>query len=334
VKTLAHFLVMASCANFSFAQVITQNFGSGANAFSIDFVSIGNLGNYSDTRTSLGGLSGFGAVGYSYNIGKYEVTAKQYAAFLNSVASSDNHGLYSSGMSQDSYSHSINRVGVSGSYTYSVISGYEKKPIASVSWFNAARYVNWLQNGATSSSSTENGVYNLNGATDGVNFNRNTGSIYALPSENEWYKAAYYDPTKNSGTGGYWLYANKSDSISTSDANYFWSYADANGVRLTDAGYFSMDSSYYGTFDQSGNVWEWNESVDGGARRGLRGGGWTEISTTVSSQSRNDDNNFRGNPDDAGPTKGFRIVMLPEPSALSLLAVGLGGWTMMRRRRS
>ena len=59
----------------------------------IDTVAVGNAGNAADTRYV---SSGVGAVGYTYNIGKYEVTAGQYTAFLNAVGGVDTYSLYTS----------------------------------------------------------------------------------------------------------------------------------------------------------------------------------------------------------------------------------------------
>ena len=56
---------------------------------------VGNPGNPADART------GYGAVGYSYRIGKYEVTNSQYAEFLNAVAATDTYNLYSDRMTID-----------------------------------------------------------------------------------------------------------------------------------------------------------------------------------------------------------------------------------------
>ena len=54
-----------------------------AQAVTIDPVPVGNPGNAGDTRYE---TPGYGAVGYEYQIGKYEVTAGQYTDFLNAVA--------------------------------------------------------------------------------------------------------------------------------------------------------------------------------------------------------------------------------------------------------
>jgi hypothetical protein len=108
----------------------------------------------------------------------------------------------------------INRSGSSGSYTYTVKTNYGNKPVNWVSWFDCARYCNWLHNGkptgAQNNSTTEDGAYTLNGAISGNAVAKNAGAKYHIPTENEWYKAAYY---KGGGTSaGYWKYATQSDS--------------------------------------------------------------------------------------------------------------------------
>ncbi len=102
--------------------------------------------------------------------------------------------------------------------TYSVKPGFEFKPVSHLNWYNAARYANWLSNGkptgVQSSTTTENGAYQLTGNTGSPVLNTtnpNTGSApaYYLPSRNQWYKAAYY---KGGGTNAeYWVYGNSSD---------------------------------------------------------------------------------------------------------------------------
>ncbi|NBU72816.1 MAG: hypothetical protein EBS53_15465, partial [Bacteroidetes bacterium] len=226
------------------AQEVGQLYSTELGKPFVDFVTIGNPGNAGDTLVMEDGTTGYGDVSYQYKIGKYEITTAQYCAFLNSVAKTDPYGLYLDAMSTDQYSRTVVRSGVLGSYTYRPIGGYESHPIAYVTWFNAARYCNWLHNGGTNGASTETGAYLLNGATNGLNFFAQPGAKFRLPTEDEWYKAAYYDPAKNSGLGGYWLYPNRSDSISTGGANFLWSYGDGNGIRTTPVGRFVNTVSY------------------------------------------------------------------------------------------
>ena len=82
-------------------------------------------------------------------------------------------------------------------------------------------------------------------------------------------------------------------------------------------------------------MWEWNETAyDGinntaGENRDLRGGSWTNSGGSLDASTR--DIVSPANEGDYG--FGLRVAMVPEPSALSLLAVGLGGLAVMRRRR-
>ena len=247
----------------------------------IDWVTVGNAGNTVDPATG----SLYGAVAYAYRIAKNETTISQYAEFLNAVAKTDTYGLYSASMTT-SYINGISRDGVSGTYEYTVNPGSGNKPITYVSWFDAARFCNWLHNGQ-GNGSTEDGAYTLNGAMSGT-ISKNAGARVWIPGASEWYKAAYYDPSKGgAGGGGYWMYATQSNTMTTNDigvagaANYY----DANGYAvytgsgagiwgITDVGAYGANSdSFYGTNDQGGNVWEWNDA-DSGGPYGTRGGCW------------------------------------------------------------
>ena len=166
-----------------------------------NFVNVGDLGNVADTNTG----SLYGVVGYNYKIGSFLVTNNEYVQFLKAVASND-ISLYSTSMAGDR--GGITRSGVDGSYDYGAKTNYGDKPVNFVSWFDCARYCNWLHN-EKGSGSTETGAYNLSGAAPGQGPAKTVGAKYWIPTENEWYKAAYY---KGGGTNaGYWNYATQSD---------------------------------------------------------------------------------------------------------------------------
>lgn len=163
--------------------------------------------------------SGYGSVDITFYIQKFATTNSEYVDFLNSVAVTDIYNLYSPLMSSDIVG-GINRVGDSGSYLYSVKPNMGNKPVNYINYFSACRFVNWLCNGRPSgsqnNSTTESGAYTLNGAISGdpVGFNiinPNTGdlSLYRLPSESMWVKAAYYK--SNGINSGYWTYATQND---------------------------------------------------------------------------------------------------------------------------
>src|SRR5262245_1081858 len=180
-------------------------------AITIDTVRVGNAGNPGRFHPTLG----LGRVAYIYEISKYEVTAAQYTALLNSVAATDTYNLYSSMMAAGS---GISRNGSAGSYGYSVATAFANRPVGYVSWGDAARFANWIANGqptgAQNSQTTENGSYPLNGATTDAALlavQRKVGATWVLPATNEWFKAAYH---KNDGvTNNYFEYPTSSDDI-------------------------------------------------------------------------------------------------------------------------
>jgi sulfatase modifying factor 1 len=188
-----------------------------------------------------------------------------------------------------------------------------------VSWFDGARFTNWLGNGQ-GAGSTETGAYSL-GADTGI-VTVNPGSKVYLPSEDEWYKAAYY----NGDLDFYSIYPNGDDVITAADANY-----NNNVGHSIDVGSYPFASSDYGTLDQAGNVWEWNDAVIGSSR-GLRGGSWGADpaynlrATMRSSSATTSENEFIG----------FRvaasIASVPEPSSTLLLGLLLAAMVPYRRR--
>jgi len=340
-----------------------------ARAVTIDLVSVGNPGNANDPAT--GNL--YGGVAYDYQIGKYKVTIGQYTEFLNAVAKTDTYSLYSASMATDLRIAGISRTGTSGAYSYSVIAASgsapnggvsaANRPITYVSWFDSARFANWVANGQPTGiqtgTTTENGAYNLNGATSGqakarnvTNPNTNATPTFYIPTQNEWYKAAYYSPVLNSGSGGYYTYATQSNTApgnvpgsGANQANYFTDGTtdlfsvtqsdeyDLNQNYLTDVGAFTNSASFYGTFDQSGNVYEWNDLAGAaGPSRQLRGGDFFfggAVQLSSSSQ-------FSAVPS-AENIYGFRLVSpVPEPSTYAMALAGLacGAWQMVRRRRA
>ncbi|MFZ4776959.1 MAG: formylglycine-generating enzyme family protein [Terrimicrobiaceae bacterium] len=292
---------------------------------SIDTVLVGDPNNPNDPTT------GFGSVDHPYEIGKYEVTVGQYTEFLNAVANvTDLHGLYNANMAADLNIAGITKTAVSGGFSYSVIGATTNRPITYVSWFDAARFVNWVQNGATIGAGTETGAYTLNGATSGI-INKNIDATWWLPSEDEWYKAAYYDAQ----TTNYSQYPTASNAVpgntvggAPNQANYYFddkfsvtqqSDYDETINYLSDVGSFSASLSHYGTFDQGGNVAEWNDTVEFGMR-GQRGGDWGAIDSALAASS----GQYPFDPGDEDAYGGFRIATIPEPSSVLLLTMAGG----------
>lgn len=292
----------------------------GSAAITIPTVGVGNAGNANDPLT--GNL--FGAMANTYRIGTNEVTNTQYTAFLNAVAAADLKGLYSISMP------GITRAGEAGSYTYTTVDGRGNMPVTYVSFADSARFCNWLHNGQPTgeqnNSTTEDGAYLLtNAAITNNTITRKAGWQWALPSENEWYKAAYHQPQADGGdTDGYWAYPIGDNAIEPGDANYRYP-PPAGPSSLMEVGSFA--ANYYGTYDMAGNVFEWTEAVFPDSGRGTRGGSFV-FSENFIVASRREDAALLNESDDIG----FRVVAVPAPGAAALL--GLGGLMASRRRRS
>ena len=265
----------------------------------MDFVTVGDVGNNADTRpvSYLSTNYYFGQVDHSYSIGKYEVTNDQYCTFLNAVAASDQHGLYDDVMMGDStypWRGGIMRSGSSGSYTYSTMPSRAHLPVNWVTWRSAARMANWMHNGMQNDpNTTEYGAYDASTFT-GSDWNKTDQAVhspdakYWIPTVNEWYKAAFY---KGGGTNaGYWTFATKSDTIPAGGSfdstfnqvnwgadNYDFGEGYDHGDTVS-AGCYTSSPGPYGTFDQSGNNYEYCEDWAFGTYYGnyrlMYGGAW------------------------------------------------------------
>jgi formylglycine-generating enzyme len=293
---------------------------------------VGNPNNLPDTEIMPDGSTGYGSVGYAYSIGKFEVTCGQYIAFLNAKAAvGDPHELYSTSML------GVVRQGLGTSvdpWVYrSTTSDWFNCPANTVCFWDAARYCNWLQNGQKDGD-TESGAYiNLGNSST---FARQPNAQYFIPTENEWYKAAYqskYDdrsycdyPT-GQGLGNPPHHDLRN--VDPGDSANFWDQHYASPNYLTVVGDYENSESWYGTFDQGGNVWEWCDSAPG-ALKTIRGG---SASTTVAGlESRY---RMQKDPSAVFTDSGFRIVYVPEPSGIVLFITGILGLIacVWRRRR-
>jgi formylglycine-generating enzyme required for sulfatase activity len=337
MKNASHLVVftMVALAMMGFA-------ATSVHAITIDWVTVSDPGNAADDTT-------YGAVADEFQIMKFEFTNSQYTEFLNSVAATDTYSLYNTNMGSDPRG-GITRSGSPGTYSYLAKTNMGDKPVNYVSWFDAARVSNWLMNGATGTSSTETGAYTLvGGQISGTAPAVNPGATFYIPTENQWYKAAYY---KGSGTNaGYWDYATQSDTDPTpvtadstgigsagSTGNFanFDQAADWNSQNgnVTTVG-TNGGASAYEAFDMSGNLREWNDLTGAaGSSRGLRGGGWNFDAFNLSSAA-----GYTDDPSIEDFFIGFRLaspVAVPEPSTWVMAAAGLacGGWHMVRRRRA
>jgi len=295
-------------------------------------MSIGDVGNPAQAS---GPNAGLGSVNYSYMMSSTEVTVAEYASFLNSVAgATDPFSLYNTNMSG---------IGLTkNGSVYSVTSGFADRPVAFVNWFSAARYVNWLNTG-----STETGAYALNGSNTIVGRTVSaTQPTWVLPNENEWYKAAFYNPTLP-GTNKYgtWQVSQLGGSAqpaavapptgTTPAANY----NNVAGSQTTNVGAYGGTFSHYGMYDMLGNVTEWIESsyTDNTQVRVFSG---AFALASVTNWNADGGLNLRS-PLNINSNIGFRVAQVapvPEPGTIALAASGLlglvgAGWVKRRKQR-
>jgi len=341
---------MKTTTTFVFSLALAICFASAAQVraqVTFDWATVGNPNNANDIHGA-----DYGGVVNTYRISKTEVTNAQYTEFLNAVdpTAANSLGLFNSNMAGNF--GGIENTGAPDGSRYIAQTGREQNPVTYVSWYDSVRFINWLDNGQpTGGGGTESGAYTLYGnsptPTNGLSVTRDTSATYWLPSEDEWYKAAYYDPS-----GTYFDYANGSDTVSVSDqpgddlsaANYFNNDGIANGFNdgyavsgsnsigtnpFTDVGAYTAATSPYGTFDQNGSVWEWNEALVSSSARGLRGGSWSINSVGLAASFR-----FSDNPTFEFFNIGFRVASIPEPSTMLLGAIASLGLLMRRRRLS
>ncbi|HUT59485.1 MAG TPA: SUMF1/EgtB/PvdO family nonheme iron enzyme [Phycisphaerae bacterium] len=253
-----------------------------AQATDADLVRVTNAGNPDDAHGS-----GYGGVAYEYSMGKYEVTNAEYCAFLNSKlptgTAADTYGLYNPLMGSSPAGGIVFTDIAPGGAKFTTKPGASQLPVVYVCWYDAIRYANWLTNGQ-GTGDTETGGYTI------LSGGYNSGTVlvpttaermgwasprFVLPTEDEWYKAAWYDPSK-AGAPGYWDYATRTDTRpvgepppgSANSANYGYAVN-----ALTNVGAYSAAQGAYGTFDQNGNVWEWAETMAAGLGM-YCGGSW------------------------------------------------------------
>jgi formylglycine-generating enzyme len=325
MKIFVSLTILALGYQSASAGSLLESFGTGDNAFTMEFVTIGNPNNAADTT---GSPNPAGSVAYTYNLGKYEVSRGQ----IDKANAAGSLGITLADL--EAAGHGSNGL---------------LKPATGITWLEAATYVNYLNTstGGTAAYKFDSaGTFQLWSPTDaGYNANnmyRNSLAKYVIASRDEWYKAAY------GNLNGTWNnYATGYDSSPTAvrsgtvanTAVYNLRYAAGSGpsgpADITSAGGLSP----YGTMGQGGNAFEWNETAFDGSNdtadetREFRGGAWAlyyyggfnlkasdRIQTTLT---------------DDGVDLGFRVasVPVPEPSALSLLAIGLSGLAMVRRRK-
>ena len=244
------------------------------------YVTIGGAGNSDDT-------TGYGGVSYEYKISSTEVSIAEFQAYRTATSTTGNEGYWN---------EEVRTVGTAA-------------PATMVTLYEAMKYCNYLTSG-----DVNDGVYNFSGetyqSTDRASAMATHGTIYALPTEDEWYKAAYYNVSGNS----YSLYADGSGTVPTEGGGSTgWNYNGVNSSPNYTRDVADGSSEENSTVNMNGNVFEWMEDSAGV----IRGGSYDVYELYLRSSSR-----YAYAPSSEADSVGFRLVgVVPEPATAGMLAI-------------
>ncbi len=283
-----------------------------------DWTLISAVGNAPDTRVlnccgGKTGTTGYGSVDHDYKIGTYQVTNSQYSAFLNSVAATDTFSLYNPDMAAVTSGGGIVQTGAPGSFSYEPLPGFENGAVRFVSYFDTLRFANWLHNGepvgVQDATTTEAGAYTF--SAEQVVTTRNVDAQFFLPSVDEWYKSAFYDPD---------LDVYNAFSYGASPMGVCGGpTSPCVGDETEDVYTFEPTRvSPFGMRGQGGGFLEWAE----------QDGGWG----IALDYRASDMGGYRKYIE--GQNLGFRIATVPEPGTGLLVLAGLIGTAFSRRMGS
>ena len=291
-----------------------DDFGTGGNAFDIDFVPISG---------STNPASGYGVVVNDYRMGVQEITNDQWDKFVTIYGTPTGDPL-------SAYGESFYNWGTTGTTDV---------PANNVSWYEAAQMVNWLNTstghqaaykftGTQGTSGYAFDTWSAAEAAGGTNLYRHKDAFYFLPSEDEWVKAAYWNGTTlqshatkagdtlhqgngTSGTGWNYGYAINSPSYGT------WNVG-------------SGSQELNGTYDMMGNLYEWMESpwISGNyvadSAHGLRGGNFSNASYVLDASYRVIIPTYES------PGLGFRVASVASEPSTHVLSVGVDWGSSLR----
>lgn len=313
---------------FVHAGIVT--FGAGGDTFNVQFLDIANVGNTADG-------TGYGSVSYTYRVGSTEVSNAMIAVY-NVLNPGDQIS----------------------------IADASSKAAQSIAFHEAAMFVNWM-NTVTGNDiaykivqvdvdgSPEFVVQEWDSVNDPDDYNaanpfRSKRALYALPTIDEYYKAAYYD----AATDSYSLYTTGSDTAPNAVASGTAANTAVYNADFPAASPWSDPAavdqagglSFYGAMGLGGNVTELSETgvldnSDGLFYRVALGGGFADPVSYLAANTQNSGGQEYAD-FEADLSTGFRVYQIedfgsvvPEPGSLLLLTTAAllnAGGRLYRRR--
>ena len=298
-----------------------QTFGSVTNGtnFDIDFLPIEQWTN-PDLIDPLHEWTTLGYLPYDFGISKFAITNEQWEKFELELG--------------------LEITGADPGYGTDLCDNGPTKSACPITWYEACQFVNWLNtstgnpacykfNGTQGTTDYALDLWTTADAYWDYNLYRNRHTIYCIPSESEWVKAAYW----NQNTPGWQEWATPDGSHPTQAGWNFrccsqdpcrndfacsvehggWS-TDPHGQWPVDQGSVELN----GTYNMMGNIWEWTETPYEGvfdllAPRCVRGGNWNHYHRHSGTAGVNDGRrgsraSYAAGTDDH--TIGFRVIRL------------------------
>jgi len=241
--------------------------------------------------------NGIGGVPYVYELAKCQLTNAEWCEFLNAVGYGKaivlklyhkdmtsgilggigiEEGRESSSSSRKEFADSTVNLNLQPQPSFTSKPGWERKPVVYIRYVDVCRYCNWLSSG-----DTERGSYDMTQEVP----HRLPGATYFIPSNSEWYKAAYWRDGRyvNYPTG---------DELPTLDQANFERGDDLSvgpPYYFADVDDFADSATPDGVVQMGGNAWEMLEDVSrNGAGRlqcHYRGGSFGYTETGLSRQN-------------------------------------------------
>lgn len=211
---------------------------------------------------------GWGRVDTTYGMGATQVTWAQLVVFLNDSGIGGNAAMFSS-TTASPYIPIWNDSGVIKMRVYQEVAA--DNAVCYLKYAEAVAFANWLGTGDV-----------------------DVSGVFSLPTVDEWYKAAYYDPNQGgAGVEGYWKFGTSTDSVTFGDAytegDVFGGYMSIapNSEAWPDADFGT--ENVWGLYGMSGGLEDWTSTAQdaNGTKHWALGGNYSTSENYLSDAATN-----------------------------------------------